>query len=362
MKTTIYSLLAAAACGMAFGQTAYTTPVGYVTQTLPANSDSILSLPVRKSAVAASAVSGAPDTTTIPGSAILTMSGTPGYTVNAFQNTHYAKFTSGTDLGKYFVITANAADTLTVNLNGAILNAVSTDTLEVIKFWTLNELFSPTASTTDPLTTGNAIVASTSTLAAGRRTSLFVPDLTSPGSNLAPSATYYVHGGLWKKQGQGNTDFGATQLWPDIYFIIRHPSTVTAATTYTASGEVETKQFDIALRTQAAIAQDNFIGLPRPVDITLNALNLANTSAFLTSTSTLAAGRRDQIFVYDNAVISQNKSPAATYYYHAGLWKKQGQGNTDFGTDVIKAGAGVIIRKYQSGTGATANWDNNPTY
>lgn len=35
MKTTIYSILAAAACGMAFGQTAYTTPVGYVTVPLP---------------------------------------------------------------------------------------------------------------------------------------------------------------------------------------------------------------------------------------------------------------------------------------------------------------------------------------
>jgi len=34
MKTTIYSILAAAACGMAFGQTAYTTPVGYETVTL----------------------------------------------------------------------------------------------------------------------------------------------------------------------------------------------------------------------------------------------------------------------------------------------------------------------------------------
>lgn len=34
MKTTLYSLLAAAACGMALGQTAYTTPVGYATQEL----------------------------------------------------------------------------------------------------------------------------------------------------------------------------------------------------------------------------------------------------------------------------------------------------------------------------------------
>jgi hypothetical protein len=34
MKTTLYSLLAAAACGMALGQTAYTSPVGYTTTAL----------------------------------------------------------------------------------------------------------------------------------------------------------------------------------------------------------------------------------------------------------------------------------------------------------------------------------------
>ena len=37
MKTTLYSILAAAACGMAFGQTAYTNPVGYVTISIAGN-------------------------------------------------------------------------------------------------------------------------------------------------------------------------------------------------------------------------------------------------------------------------------------------------------------------------------------
>ena len=53
MKTTIYSILAAAACGMAFGQTAYTTPVGYTTQTLGANKFSFVGLTVTSSTVAA---------------------------------------------------------------------------------------------------------------------------------------------------------------------------------------------------------------------------------------------------------------------------------------------------------------------
>lgn len=69
MKTYIpYSLLAAfAACGMAFGQTAYTTPVGYTTQTLAANSFNLVGFNVLKPTLSAgvlTAVSGADITDT----------------------------------------------------------------------------------------------------------------------------------------------------------------------------------------------------------------------------------------------------------------------------------------------------------
>jgi hypothetical protein len=53
MKTTLYSILAAAACGMAFGQTtAYTNPVGYTTQTLSANSINLVGLTLQTSTLA----------------------------------------------------------------------------------------------------------------------------------------------------------------------------------------------------------------------------------------------------------------------------------------------------------------------
>jgi uncharacterized protein (TIGR02597 family) len=364
MKTTLYSLaLAAVTCGLAGAQatTAYTTPVGYVSQTCAANSDTIVSTPLRQSATFSGAISGAPDTTTVPGSAILALGGTAGLTANQFANTHYVKFSSGTGAGQWFSVTANTANSITINLNGATLSAVSTDRLDVLKFWTLNELFSPAASTGDPLTTGNAIVASTSTLAAGRRTQVLIPNLIGVGINLAPTTTYYVHSGLWKKVGSGNTDFGSDQLWPDTYFIIRNPSAVTSQTTYTIAGQVETNEFDVGLATQVAGSQDNFVGLPRPVDVSLNSLNLGGTSAFVSSTSTLAAGRRDQLLVFNNAAVGQNKAPATTYYFHSGIWKKVGSGNTDFGNDVIPAGSGFIIRKF-TGTGATENWNNTPSF
>ena len=70
MKTSIsYSLIAAAmACGFANGQTtAYTTPVGYVTQTLAANQFTLVGLTTHNSAVAAGildAESASPNTVT----------------------------------------------------------------------------------------------------------------------------------------------------------------------------------------------------------------------------------------------------------------------------------------------------------
>ena len=365
MKTYLpYSLiLAAAASGMASGaETAYTTPVGYVTQTAAANSDTIVGLSLRKASVAAGALSGVPDTVTTPGSAILSLSGTLGFTVNAYSNAYYAKFKSGAASGKWFAISSNTASGLTVDLNGATLTAAASDTLEVIKFWTLTELIDPATATTDPLTTPNAVVASTSTLTGGRRTQLLIPNLSSNGINLAPSVSYFVHGGLWKKPGQGDTSFGGDMLWPDTYFIIRNPAAVTAATKYTIAGEVEPSAFDFGLRTQITGQQDNAIALPRPVDVALSGLGLGGTSGFVSSTSTLTGGRRDQVLVYDNTAAAQNKAPSASYFYHNGLWKKPGQGDTDFGTDVIKAGSGIVVRKYQSATGATDIWHSLPSY
>ncbi len=363
MKSLSFSLLAAAlATGLASAQTAYTTPVGYVSQTCKANSDTIVGVPLRQSSVGAGALSVNPDTSTIPGSAILTLSGTPGFTVNAFANTHYAKFKDGPAAGQWFVITANTASSLTVNLNGATLSAVSTNALAVLKFWTLAELINPATATTDPLTTPNAIVASLSTALGGRRTEVLIPSLSGVGTNLAPTVAYFIHGGIWKKAGAGNTDFGTDQLWPDSYVIIRNPAAVTADTKYTIAGEVEPNEFDYPLATQSAIKQDNYISLIRPIDVSLNGLGLANTTAFLASTSTALGGRRDELLVFDNAAAARNKAPSASYFVHAGIWKKAGGGNTDFGTDVIPAGQGFIIRKYQSGTGETFNWNNTPTY
>jgi uncharacterized protein (TIGR02597 family) len=358
MKTLSFSILAAAAAiGFAQAQTAYTTPVGYVSQTCPANSDTRVGVPIRIASAFAGTLSANPDTTTTPGSAILSLSGTPNLTPAAFASTHYVNFGNG----EWFEITANTATTITVNLNGDTIDALSAAPLQVQKFWTLGELFNPAVSTADPLTTGNAIVTSASTSITARRTSILVPDQISAGINLPSSATYYITGGVWRKAGDNVVlNYNNFQLFPDTSFIIRNPSTVTSATTYTATGEVSYQNFEVALVTRASQSQDNAIALPRPVNLTLNQLALKDSGAFLASASTSITARRDQILVFDNATAQQNKPSAATYYVTGGVWRKAGDNVIlDYGNvpNIIQGGTGFIIRKFQTGTGATQIWN-----
>ena len=361
---SILGFTALATAGLALGQ-AVTTPVGYVTIECKASSDTIVGVPMRQYSAYAGTLDGAPVVSN--GLATLTLSGAPELAADAFANTHYVKFkntlpTPAAGDGQWFVITTNTADTLTVDLNGATIDAVSGAALEVLKFWTLNELFNPADSTTDAATTKNAIVASTSQLTTGRRTQILIPNYTAAGTNASASSIFYVNAGIWKQSGMGSADYGSFQLLPDSYFIIRNPSQVTGSTFYTSTGEVESGCMGLFLSTLASASQDNYVSLPRPVDVKLRDLNLGGTSSFMPSTGTLTTQRRDQLFVYNNAATGFNKSASAIYYYHDNMWKKSGQGNTDFGDDVIPAGSGFVIRKYKSGNGASVSWLNTSSY
>lgn len=367
MKSIFSILLAAlACCANSVADTVYSNPMGFVSVTCPRNSDTIVGLPLRQAADFTGTLSANPDTVTIPDSAILSLIGTPGLTVDAFAGTHYVKFKDSTPTalpgdGQWFAVVSNTADTITLDLNGDVIDSVSGAELEVLKFWTLGELFPPAECTTDPLTTGTAIVASTNLFASGLRTQVLYPNLNGSGINLAPSVGYFLNGASWRRSDDKNNNYNDTVLLPGTYFIIRHPAAVTSNTTYTVSGEVDGGSFVLPLATLGGGSQDNFIALPRAVDITLNDLGLGGSAAFMSSTSYFASGLRDQLLVYDNSLQVANKAPSAGYYYYGG-WRKSGGGSSDRGSDVIPAGAGFVIRKYQSGDGFSDFWTNTPNY
>lgn len=348
-----------------------TGPFGFNTLVCPANSDTIVGVPLRPNGSRQATLGAAP---AVNGdAATLSIAGTPAYAVNGFVPTWYVKFSSGSKNGRFYTITANDASTLTIKLDGDDLAGVlAGDNILIAQYWTLDSLFPPAGATTawtgtapDAVPNGHAIVASTSTLAGGRRTEILLSDTMGAGTNLTSPAKYYIHGGMWKLNNGGGTNRGPTTiLYPDTYFRIRHPVAVTLPTKYRAQGEVEMGSFTIPLSTLATGQgkQDNYVCIPRPVDKTLDGLNLRQSGAFVASTSTLAGGRRDELLVFDNTTALINKSASATYYVHNGIWKLNNGGSSDRGSVVIPAGAGFIVRKYETATGASVFWSNTAGY
>ena len=123
MKPIIPFALLGALLAVGAVKAAETTPVGYTVTTCPNNSDTIVGLPLRVSAAAAGALTANPSSTT--GTPTLTSSSAA---FGAVAGTHYVKFKSGASDGKWYAITANTATTLTVDLNGDTLGALSGDT------------------------------------------------------------------------------------------------------------------------------------------------------------------------------------------------------------------------------------------
>jgi uncharacterized protein (TIGR02597 family) len=343
----------------AVAQSVTSDPIGFNKVSCLSNSDTIVGVPLRKEGSQSTKL--AADPVVAGDSATLAVTATLG----AGQFTkHYAKFVGGAKDGHWYDITANDTNSITIGLNGDTLTgAVAADPLVIAEHWTLGTLFDPAIATTDPTTTGHAIVASLGTLAFQRRTEILLPDLAGTGVNRAAASKYYIVSGEWRLSGDPtNANKNELILNPDSYFIIRHPATVTANTTFRSLGEVETKNWTIALASLTTGQQDTYISLLRPVPVTLSELNLWQSGAFVASAGTLAFQRRDVLLVFDNATAAQNKSASATYYHNGTNWLKVNDGTTVHDSTVIPAGFGFIVRKYMTATGATSFWKNIPYY
>jgi uncharacterized protein (TIGR02597 family) len=356
-------------------------------------SDTIVGVPFRPNGSQQGSLSGAPSDYNSENDTVnLTLSGSPGFdpdgdpVINGsngeFANTHYVKFSSGDADGRFYPVTANGTNTLTIALNGDnIPAAVLNDTIVIAAYWTLNTLFPPLEATTNftenPPGSGNfepnghAIVASTSRFSSGRMTEVWLPDLETRGTNIAPNQTFYIYDNGWRKQNESYLlDFGDTQLHPDIYIIIRHTEFVQADTVFKTSGEVELGSMTIPLSTNNLNVlndyQDNFVAIPRPVPVTISQLGL-HPGAFEESTNRFASGRKDELILFGHDQVAFNKTAVATYYYinqdtNVG-WRKVNESHlVDFGNDPVPAGFGFMVRKAPTEDGATSFWENKATY
>ncbi|QQL44350.1 TIGR02597 family protein [Sulfuriroseicoccus oceanibius] len=342
---------------------ATTDPVGYNTVECLPNSDTIVGVPLRQSG----SVVGTVDSIGTPAAdaVTITLTSAPSTTDDAFAFSHYLQFTSGTLSGQYFTIGANSGTTVTIDLNGGDVSTVAqNDTVRIVKYWTLEELFPAAQATTafgeapDYEPNGHAIFASSSTSPRGRMTQLFLlgSDL---GVNKSASQIFYIANGQWQT-ATGSPTTGDTILLPDSYFVIRHPAAVTQSTKFTCTGEVELGTFSIPLVTSSSSTNDIVVALPRPVDVKLSELNLFESGAFTASAGTSPRGRKDLLIVFDNSTAGLNKT--GRIFYHDGTnWLEATNSNAISNDFVISAGTGFVIRKVAS-TDGSVEWLNTPSY
>lgn len=314
---------------------------GYLRISAAANTDTPITTTFARPSIWRSAISS------VSGSTI-TVNGAPAWTASSLApgtSTYYARFTSGALNGQFVTVTDNGTSSITVDAAGLNLGSVvAGDTLEITPYWTLATLYPASDA-------GTSFVASSSPLVL--QTQLLFYDASATGTNRAPTSTYYFYNGSWRKFGSSvATSFDNTIVYPDSYFIQRNTASATALT---LSGRVMNGYIGTVLEGASGKQNDNYVGLAFPADTTLTATGLAS-SGFTASNSPLNIA--DQLLVFSPTGTGYNRSASATYYYYNNGWRKFGSPvASDFGSDIIPAGSGFIIRK--AANAAAIAWQFN---
>jgi uncharacterized protein (TIGR02597 family) len=357
MKTSIsYSLIAAAmACGLALGQTtAYTTPVGYVTLDIPANSDSHVGQPlIREVAFAGSAASVAGGVITLSSSAL---------TVDQFvyssptqPKSYYLQAVGGSLDGRYFDVISNTATSITVDNGATDLSAVVN--FKVIPYWTLGTMFPDGAGvgTTADVFEPNGLV------------QFKDPAATGP-NRPAPKSYFHYTGPDEAGTGWYDNDNVAAGLQNNLTvdpFLTARIRNFGALKQVVISGTVPSSAVASPVVT-AAVTNDNYLSVQFPTDVTLAGSGLA---AVLTP-STDIFEPIDLVQVYNETAQGQNKAVVATYFYYTGT-EEAGTGwydndNVAAGLQnntvgILKAGRAYTVRK-AAGTPVTRQAVSTPSY
>ena len=315
------------------GIEATTNPVGVIQISAPGNSDTLVSLPLIQPAVFNGVVGS------YSGSAV-TVSGSPGWTEDAWANGHYAFWRSGELEGHYATILGNMADTLFLDTDAETLAVVTAgDRISIHTYWTLGTLFPG----------GEGVNAASSHVM--RDTEIMFQDPSEIGINQAADSIYYYLDGEWKKVGGDlNGDYRNAIIVPDGFFIVRHNTGV--ATTITFTGEVIMGKIALPILYQDVSEQDNIIGLQRPIEMTLDESGLGPN-----------LGPGDALYVWDQTVPGRNRLfTNADKYTYDGNWRKN-DGSQDVGSEqVFLPGFGFVIRKAMNTGIDEVIWVNEPNY
>lgn len=338
---TLGVLALLALSSQSFAQTtAASDPVGFVSVVVPANSDALLAVPLNRAAVFKGVIQQ------ISGSTITVAGTSPGWTVNQFvqslptqTNTFALQVASGTKEGLTAKITANAANSVTIELDaGDDLTGIKTeavdgvgmgDHLDILPFWTPGTLISSPTDGTELYNYFNTAGA------------------PGTGVNLSPATliVFSAGAGQWVDQIT-EEDVSHVPLKFGSAVLVRNNG---AQQTFTVAGSVPMTSHRFLLRTLAGSTdQDLRIGYSSPVVETVAGLGFP-------------AQTGDQIFIYNNSASGKNKSPAKILVYAGSNWVDSVTEESEDSYQ-IQPGSGLIFRKFRSASPAVAVWQDTQSY
>jgi uncharacterized protein (TIGR02597 family) len=325
-----------------------TTPVGMVNVPCPGNADTAVSVSFHREAEFSGSVQSV-------SSNVITVTGSPAWSANQFvfqanvqRKTYYVLIGSGNLEGRTYKVTANSANTLTVDLAGDTITADVTNgtKLKIIPYSTLGNLFPAGLGVHPSPQHGNN----------GSLLFMFRPaTLAVVGTSKLPEDIFYYFTGAgtkgWRKIGGGLSNVQDDVPVPlYTYFVIRN--NVATETNFFMTGPATAQEDLIPLkRGSAAVDHDNYVGLATAVPMTLAQSGLVETGAF--EGGPQHGDQKDLLFAFDTTVAQKDKLPSKIYYYYTGTigagpgWRLIGGGlNTLRNNDpVFTPGSAYVIRK-----------------
>lgn len=353
MKTPIsIAALTIASCGLLMGETVTTNPVGYMTITVPAQSDKKISVPLQTATTwSGASVSVATNTITFANSS---------FTAGQFGNgTHMIQVSSGTLTGRIFKILSNDTNSITVDPVGSnnIVDQgfAATNTVNVRPYWTLDTLFE----------NGGGVGQNSDPFSPVTMIQFFSNSTTS--INKSSSETYFYYdgsqggdAGWYNNDALGDGPQGGKILDPANPIAIRNLTNDVLSIVMPGSVPMISQTALVMADTQD---NDTILQQPFPTDISLIESNLRESGAVAASSDPFSP--TDIVFTYDPAGTGLNPSSSGAYFYYDGSqggdagWYDMDaleNGTIPTTTKTLKAGSQIVIRKSAGGALTATPW------
>lgn len=322
LKYKLTLIIGAFALTVLAGQAASSNPVAAMRMTVPANGDATFGFPLHRQNVFTGAIASVNSENNV-----VTLSGSPGWTVNQFVNTgpHYLRIDSGHLEGASLTVVANDNDSLTVELDqvASISALADGDLISVIPYWTVGALIPAPPQ--------------------GIELHIFDGDIA--GINLANSRTLTSDNFDWyDATGQLANDF---IIHPEESIVIRNHNGDDFE--FILAGAVPMVKHMLALKTLAPDThQDQRVVYMSPVATTIGE-------------ASFNAQNGDQLLSFSNSGSLFNKSAIEILTYYDGVWY-DGMLQAVSLTYILEPGQGYIYRKAPTSQPEVVLWESIPGY